>query len=73
MLEWLQRSEKRNGLWKDIVAKYFELKGRKIFENVRRWAQVNPQIESYDGIGSRLFGRQNLLKELDQALSGCKK
>ncbi|KAL9099991.1 MAG: hypothetical protein Q9187_009419, partial [Circinaria calcarea] len=73
MLEWLQKSEKRNGLWKEIVAKYFELKGSKIFENVRRWAKVNSQIESYNGIGTGLFGGQNLLKELDKALSGCKR
>lgn len=73
MLEWLQRSDKRNGLWKEIIARYFELNGSKVIANVRQWAKVNSQIESYDGVGAGRFGRQSLLKELDKALFGCKK
>lgn len=73
MLGWLRKPDKRDGLWKDIIARHFELNGSKVVASVRQWAEVNPQIESYDGIGAGMFGIQNLLKELDKAVFGSKR
>ena len=39
----------RNGIWKDVVAKYFELNGNKIIANVQKWATTNKEIAHYTG------------------------
>ena len=78
MIDWLKEKGLRNGIWKDVVAKYFELNGDKVLGTVRRWASINRRICVFEGITSAssdnrpLFGfhkTQNLLAVLEKELA----
>lgn len=49
MLDWLRDPNVRNGLWHDVVKKYFAANGQKILATVRRWASINQEITSFRG------------------------
>lgn len=85
MLDWLQRPEMRNGVWKDVVATYFRLHGDSILQRVKMWSQNNSLIRSFKSNFKRQvascaivltpsrgfsgFNQQNLVKEFEMALS----
>lgn len=77
VLDWLQRSEMRNGPWKDVVASYFRLRGDKVLATARSWAKSNRRIERFVpeqdpfAVTRSIFGglnTSNLVKELESAL-----
>jgi len=77
VLDWLQRSEMRNGPWKDVVATYFRLRGDKVLATARNWAKSNRRIERFApdpspfDVPRSIFGsstKSNLVKELESAL-----
>ena len=73
ILDWLQYPNMRDGIWKDVVSKYFELNGDRILAMAERWAERNRDIRHYDGwTGSgppRLYQPpMDLLAELEKAL-----
>ena len=39
----------RNGIWKDVLGKYFELNGNKVLATVQKWATKSKEIENYTG------------------------
>ena len=76
MLDWLQRPEMRDGIWKNIVAKHFLLNRGKVVAKVQEWARIDSLITQYNDVGARrgqFYGGQNLLQELESALEGVRR
>lgn len=44
MLDWLQRYEMRQGLWRDVVKTYFERNGEAVLHVANRWAGANKLV-----------------------------
>lgn len=47
MLDWLQNTELRKGLWLHVVRAYFERNGGAVLDLVSRWRGTNKLIASF--------------------------
>lgn len=88
ILDWLERSEMRNGIWKDVVAHYFRYRGDRVLATARKWASSNNFIEKLPkslrgGSGgefsssalwfnTRVGPYENLLKGLEYSMSSIR-
>lgn len=47
LLPWLQASELKDGVWKDVVHAYFKANAAHILETVRGWSKGNKRITEF--------------------------
>ena len=76
MIDWLSNPSMRDGIWKDVITKYYAFNRNKVLATARRWALHNSQIQNYQGQGTRwdksLFSfmkGHDLLKQLENAVA----
>ena len=75
VLDWLQRPEMRNGPWKDVVSRYFRLRGDKILATANKWVKTNHLIKFFPMDNPtelksiiKLGRKANLVRDLEHAL-----
>ncbi|EAS31414.3 baculoviral IAP repeat-containing protein 6 (apollon) [Coccidioides immitis RS] len=70
MLAWLEKQQRLNGVWGDIVKAHFKLNKEKILTNINKWAQSNPAVgRGYEWYRSGVSPVERLRRHLD-SLSG---
>ena len=55
MLDWLREPHMRDGVWRDVVKKYFAMNREHVLNTARRWARENPEIQNFGGPTGDLF------------------
>ena len=51
ILDWMAISGMRNGIWKELIQKYFAFNGKKLVEKVKEWEKENPCFQRRPGQG----------------------
>nr|KMM67940.1 UBE2O protein [Coccidioides posadasii RMSCC 3488] len=70
MLAWLEKQQRLNGVWGNIVKAHFKLNKEKILTNINKWAQSNPAVgRGYEWYRSGVSPVERLRRQLD-SLSG---
>lgn len=47
ILDWLHQPDMRDGVWQEVVKKYFAMNREHVLDTVRRWAHQNPEIQNF--------------------------
>ena len=58
MLFWLEEESANRSIWKEISAKYWLHKGKKVLDTVKHWSKSNGTLRAYDKANNSYNHRQ---------------
>ena len=55
ILDWVREPHMRDGVWREVVKRYFAMNRDHVLNTVRHWARENTEIQNFGGPTSNLF------------------